>query len=695
MKKFSFLALAAAGLLTVGCSEKDEEVKDVQAVEEFKDGAFIGLSLSLPSADNAFTRANDELNNGTADEFEVKNATLYIFMDDINAADPDKTAKFVDKVSLGNTYAPDDQGPGSGKHEVQNPEIGTKITSTYNQATLISNALASKMKTDEAHSYYGYVIINHNAQIAAPTADVTTFKEFSDQAFNSIGADIAAKKHIYETGLLMTNAPICNKPGGSNDPDAAEPTTENAKYSTLVKLDNKKIFGSINEAENNPAACVYVERAAVKITVEDNRTTDGKKIGGLDVVIEGWQVINNEPTYYNTRHINDDGQGNVENWGSYFNADWTGKNTTYRFVTLLPFAPTKPGTSNHTTGYRTYFAKDVQYSNNATLDNTVAKDTREWIPLKDAGSDQYNHAYTTENTFDVAHQTWRNTTMVTLKVKIGDGTKGFFTVGKGGQTMYVDDADMTAADAKSGLQKALNVIENILKSDNDVASAMAALRQKISDNNPTKTVLSGLKLTASNPITDGASQTPGKTGYEFIVELNYTLDGAAYTTFNGDGENTAKTALENEIKKLVYVDPSATTLEYADAVKLNYYKGGVSYYNVRIKHFGDVETPWSATGSYVKNGGDGVNEIYFGISKAETPSATVIANAHKNFLGRYGVVRDNWYKLSIDQIGKIGDAEPVDPSTVTPDTPDDDIENFISVHVHIVPWVLRSQSVQF
>ena len=50
---------------------------------------------------------------------------------------------------------------------------------------------------------------------------------------------------------------------------------------------------------------------------------------------------------------------------------------------------------------------------------------------------------------------------------------------------------------------------------------------------------------------------------------------------------------------------------------------------------------------------------------------------------------------ALDKIGKIGTAEPVDPSVVTPDTPDDEVENYISVHVHIVPWVLRTQSINF
>lgn len=677
MKKLSLFALAAAGMLFGACSSNDDVVDAVVNPAEFTDGAFIGISLSLPSAD-ATTRANDDLSNGTEDEFAVKNATLYIFKLAANSqANPDEAATYVDKISLGNTYDPDKMG-GINPDEwgIQEGVDETKITSTYNQATLIPNELASQMKADTQNKYYAYVIINHNGVVTAPS-ETTTFKQFCDQEFAVIGADIAAEKNIWETGLLMTNAPICNVAGGQAAP--ASPT-----YSTLVQLDNTKIFGSKAEAEGSPAACVYVERAAVKITVEDNRTDDGKKIGDLDVTIQGWQVINNEPKYYNTRHINNDGAA-AEDWGPYKNDDCTRANNLYRFVSLYPFAPTKPGTTGHTTGYRTYFATDLQYNKDATLENTVASDDRPWIAVG-----KQHHAYTTENTFDVAHQTWQNTTMVTLKVQIGDGTQGFYTVGKGSQVMYANDATGTA-DAKTGEEKAAAAIENFLKGDNDVASAMTALRAKISDNNKNVTITSGLTVTFTTP-------TASKTGVEYTVTLDFKKGTAAYTTFDGDGEAALKTALENAIKTVMYSNPDETDptkLEFADPLLLSYYKGGVSYYNVRIKHFDDVETPWSATGDHIYGGGDGVNEIYFGIAKDATPTAAQTTTAQSLFLGRYGVVRDNWYKLSVDKIGKIGDAEPVDPSTTTPDTPDDEIENFISVHVHIVPWVLREQSVQF
>ena len=680
MKKFSFLALVAAGMLLGACSDKDD-AKDVAVNPsgEFKDGAYIGLSLSLPSADNT-TRANDDLNNGTAEEFAVKNATLYIFKLAKSSTDnPDVAATYVDKVSLGNTYEADQEGPNDPDEWKEQEDVDvTNITSTYNKATLIPNELASEMKSDTDNNYYAYVVINHNGQVGVE-ADMT-FENFSKQEFTEIGADIAAEQYIYETGLLMTNAPISSKAGGSDAPATG------AKYTTLVELDNTKIFGGKTEAESNPAACVYVERAAVKITVEDGRTET--KIGDMEVTLLGWQVINNERSYYNTRQIE-------EAWGPYTSDQKAAANNKYRFVSLYQFLPQLPTSTDHTTAFRTYFAKGVNYDTDAqpavlavdgsvatesTLDNTVASDDRPWIAV---GAQK--HAYTTENTFDVGRQTWRNTTMVTLKAQIGDGTTGFYTVGKGSQTILP-----TADDAKAA-------IVNFIKGDNDVAAALTALRTIISKNNTNQEVTSGLKVEFTAP-------TEGTTDVPFTVDAAFKLENQDYTNFNNTVQDAnGKTekdyydeliAAVNAVIKTTTGTGSAAVTTTAENVLLSYYAGGVSYYNVRIQHFGEPETPWSAGGDYITGGGKDVKEIYgYDTTKGATDGDNVLAS--QRFLGRYGVVRDNWYKLSIDKIGKIGTAEPVDPSTTTPDTPDDEIENYISVHVHIVPWVLRSQSVEF
>lgn len=95
------------------------------------------------------------------------------------------------------------------------------------------------------------------------------------------------------------------------------------------------------------------------------------------------------------------------------------------------------------------------------------------------------------------------------------------------------------------------------------------------------------------------------------------------------------------------------------------YKNGESYYIARIKHFGDDLTPWSAG-----------SETYGG--------------NNLNWLGRYGVLRNNWYDLTVNSIS--GPGYP-DVPKVNPDVPDDENTKYINVSVKILDWAKRSQSV--
>lgn len=106
-------------------------------------------------------------------------------------------------------------------------------------------------------------------------------------------------------------------------------------------------------------------------------------------------------------------------------------------------------------------------------------------------------------------------------------------------------------------------------------------------------------------------------------------------------------------------------LDETNGVGIKTYKNGESYYIARIKHFGDDLTPW--------NEGD----------------KTYDSN-NLNWLGRYGVLRNNWYDLTINKIS--GPGYP-DVPEVKPDTPDDEDTKYINVSVKILDWAKRSQSV--
>lgn len=106
----------------------------------------------------------------------------------------------------------------------------------------------------------------------------------------------------------------------------------------------------------------------------------------------------------------------------------------------------------------------------------------------------------------------------------------------------------------------------------------------------------------------------------------------------------------------------ATTTDAA--VGLSTFKSGVSYYVARVKHFNEL-TPWKA--------GD----------------KTYDSN-NANWLGRYGVLRNNWYELSVSSVS--GPGYP-DVPKVNPTVPDDENEQYINVEVKILDWAKRSQSI--
>ncbi len=106
-------------------------------------------------------------------------------------------------------------------------------------------------------------------------------------------------------------------------------------------------------------------------------------------------------------------------------------------------------------------------------------------------------------------------------------------------------------------------------------------------------------------------------------------------------------------------------LDMTKGIGIKTYKEGVSYYIARIKHFGDDLTPW-------KEGDATYNED------------------NQKWLGRYGVLRNNWYDLTINSIS--GPGYP-DVPEVKPTDPDDEDTKYISVSVKILDWAKRSQSV--
>ena len=168
---------------------------------------------------------------------------------------------------------------------------------------------------------------------------------------------------------------------------------------------------------------------------------------------------------------------------------------------------------------------------------------------------------------------------------------------------------------------------------------------------------------------DGFLAEIGNLSLEFEVDLVAEPKGGYYST-------------ASDMQKL-FVDAQSSSLtpEQAEAIvealagqQIRVYENGATYYYAsRIQHFGD----------------------YY----CEIPNGYVedVSGYGEKHLGRYGVVRNNWYEIVINRISGPGRPTPPDPTDPTdPDNPDPDDpkdDAFINCHINILSWAKRTQNV--
>lgn len=99
-----------------------------------------------------------------------------------------------------------------------------------------------------------------------------------------------------------------------------------------------------------------------------------------------------------------------------------------------------------------------------------------------------------------------------------------------------------------------------------------------------------------------------------------------------------------------------------EMVGINTYLKGATYYIARVKHFSSLT--WQSGESYGDN--------------------------NLKYLGRYGMLRNNWYELTVGNV--YGPGYPGVPP-VDPNQPDDENEKYLSVSVKILSWAKRSDTV--
>ena len=518
---------------------------------------------------------------------------------------------------------------------------GGNITVKYNTVQQITNPASGTEKL------YAMVVLNNSGLIKVSGTDGAestlngqkmtsmNFTHFTAATANYLltDANLSAIANVSGSNFLMSNAPLSTAVGGSTAPS-------NPIINTLVEVNQNNIYPSKSAAQNGEATTITVERAVAKVTVKNGATgatADDKKITSFN--IDGWTLCNTNKKSYFTRNVD---CGSPAWWG-YKNGE--SSVTDYRFIGSDDVYTTT-GTPS-VSYYRTYWAKDPNYTSHTDDDLNVVTGIPASLKALDAD------AYCLENTFNVANQNQNQTTGVIVKATLtvtgaeSASDKSFFTLNGDRSTIY-KFADMLTQVKKFYLENA-----SVKAACEDASTGLADSKQTNSDNQ-TKVSLDG---------TDDAISDFTKAGNYTLTSI-YVKDASA-SKFKG---SSVPEALKSTNSTLI------NTIK-ANVGTVSYYKNGEAYYYVLIRHFDETQTPWDP------------EKLEAAKLSGSYPNSYQSKTAEENWLGRYGVVRNNWYQVNVTGIAQIGDAE----APVIPGKPDDTREQWIKAEINVLSWAVRTQ----
>lgn len=580
MKIKHLFGLAVIAAVTASCSSNEDLGTAGPGTGTNETGVgYATFTINLPSVGGSTTsgargtRAADdggaEVDEGTADEYKVSDATALIFQK--YGAD-EGSYKFVESVNL----------PVTATDWEDDTEAGI---------TTKSKKLVAKLTNVDTKNTYGVLVLLNNqtasgVKIELPTAG-QSYKEWNDKAQSPKLTDLTATDNFY-----MANAPL----------------NESGKVTTLVTIDKNNIYATEAEAKAKPSADVYVERGVAKMsvtdpgpkTVTDKATTKPTK---SQVTFSNWALdITNKKTF---------AVHNIDDLSSDFGAIWT----TDRFT----------GINN-----RVYWGKDPNYDNedlrknDATGDDLRDKEFNFITATSEINKAFTDPVYCLENTFNLANMYQGQTTRVIFKATYAPK----------------DDTGADLAD-KGGTFYTIGNMKTILKKA-DLETAV---------NKAATSVLPGCTVDYTNLETEGSH----------VITLADITDGTSGAVL--EAETIYGTKKGKDIVTEINDKLGLKAGRPEEMVGINTYYKGVTYYIARVKHFGSL-TPWKSGDSY------------------GTDNAT--------YLGRYGMLRNNWYELEVGNV--YGPGYPGVPP-VDPNQPDDENEKYLSVSVKILSWAKRTDKV--
>jgi len=380
-------------------------------------------------------------------------------------------------------------------------------------------------------------------------------------------------------------------------------------------------------AGSAPANPIYVERAVAKTTVKVN-SKDGKLI------------IDSEVPAYDGASVVFDG--------------WKLQNTNKKYYTVRKV---KDATLANWEDWKGYFNEGTTETTNEInrFFGQIANPYRTYWGIDPnysliSGGDLATNfnIYTNEN--EPAPEQWNkvgNTTTTTYSGKFVEYCAENTTIAKAMQDNNLTSVLLKATFTPKGATAGddffmLNNFSAIYSNEDFLAVATGALAGSAHDLTEGQTL-----------VRKESSVVPGKEG-STITDIQGVKD---LIQISASGSTSALS------------DDQATTILTAMGNNIKYYAGGVTYYYATlIEHFGDAQTPI-----------------------ADDLSISELDNYDEGkHLGRWGVVRNNWYELNITKVS--GPGEPDIPEI--PEEPADKTSSYINCQINVLSWATRQQNVE-
>ena len=604
IRYFKMLILALlATLLLAGCSSRESDVdKDYQTediLSRFNADGKAWMSLEIPFANKTMTRGNNgTFDDGTDDEYKVKDAYILVF-----AGASESTAKFASAYQVTSL---------------------TPVTSEDEQITIKATISIDDANINTGDKLYVFVLLNNNSSAITTSTFPATSIAFADgteltggtSTYSAIANTTIGSYKDTNNYFLMTNARLADK------------NTIAANLFTLVEVPASLFYPTEDEALDNPAVHIHVERLAVKSSVVDGLEHD-YVLGNSNITFKTadlkWALDNYNISSYLYRHLG-----------------------AINYSRMVESNAVEAYSSKYPQVYRTYWCEDINYNSKNGLNYVSHAD---YMNYTNDQKTAFWHAlsssdYCAENTFDISHMQDDCTTSVLVRLSLNGGEDFYTTSVTGSDVIYQapsttiseegTSAEQSFAPRRSSKVSSAKPIDEYLREW--LMQTHSQLRQWVHDYAGGEA--RHLKIAVAGDKTTGLATA--------------TVTQTARTT--GDGvTDFAKLGLDTYL---------------ANNIVIRYYYVGLCYYRVPIKHFGDELTPWASAPAMT----------------GYTPTAAY-GDSDASYLGRYGVVRNNWYQINIRRVTHVG--SPIVPPLTQ--EADDQVEQLLNATLTINNWTSHNQ----